>query len=185
VHTAVSTVKEVSEFLKTRKLPSDDAVTNAALFGVESAPVVGTETVRPDTEPLTTGSGGSVAGLEGEVGFPPSSPPPQADRRALTATRDAAWQACAQNCRREGSETGCEGTSMTVGSGRVVTSLSLSNDLRSDGNSRACYWPLEFLKKLAQTHSGCSIGLTLPSKKAHHHPPQWTLLSCPRSDHLA
>jgi hypothetical protein len=56
VHTAVNTVKEVSEFRKTRKLPSE-AETSATLFGVANAPVAGTETVRPDTEPLITGSG--------------------------------------------------------------------------------------------------------------------------------
>jgi hypothetical protein len=56
VHTAVSTVTEVSEFRKTRKLPSDDE-TSAALFGVASAPATDTETVRPDTEPLIVASG--------------------------------------------------------------------------------------------------------------------------------
>jgi hypothetical protein len=55
VHTAVKTVNEVNEFRKARKLPSEEAVTSATLFGVARAPVVETDTVRPDTEPFTTG----------------------------------------------------------------------------------------------------------------------------------
>jgi hypothetical protein len=85
---AVSTLKEVDEFRKTRKLPSGD-VTSAALPGAESALLTDTDTVRPDAEPLTTGSG-LVPGLEGDVGFPSSPPPPQAGSRAPTAASDAA-----------------------------------------------------------------------------------------------
>jgi hypothetical protein len=59
VQTAVSTVKEVREFRKTRKLFGWDwsgVVTRATEFGFASAPPTGTETVRPVTEPPTTGS---------------------------------------------------------------------------------------------------------------------------------
>jgi hypothetical protein len=54
VQTAVNTLNEVDEFRNTRKLPTD-AVTSAALPGDASAPPTGTETVRPEAEPLNTG----------------------------------------------------------------------------------------------------------------------------------
>lgn len=90
VHTAVSTLKVLWEVRATRKLPGwIAAVTSAALPTAPRAlpAPTGTVTVRPDTEPLTTGSAELPVGVgEGDVGLSPPHP----GRTAPRATRDAA-----------------------------------------------------------------------------------------------